>query len=531
MSDNSVGRPLTRRGFLFTAGGVAGVALGGSALLAACSTDSTGSAPAPGATGKPKRGGTLRVALLGGSSADTLHANNTVSNVDLARVSQLYDTLLTYGHDMKQIEFGLLTEAEPSADATTWTLKLREGVEFHNGKPLTPEDLVYTFEQILDPKSPLPPAARISAMDVANIKILDKNTLQVPFKVPYVQFRDVLADGGSAGIRVVPTGYDAGKPVGTGAFQFESFRPGTESVFTRFDNYWREGEPYLDQVVMTNVQDDTARVNALISGQVDALDFFPVAQAATLERQPKLALLNSPSGGWNPITMNMAMAPFNDVRVRQAFRLMVDRQQMVDQARNGYGEIANDIFSRYDPAYNSQLPQRAQDIDQAKSLLRAAGHENLTVEFVAKDQFQQPESFAAQAAAAGVTVKIRKVDSATYFSRYFKNTALSQLSWATRNYLPMVADILLPTSPYDATHWKHEKWLQLVREASKTVDDEKRNRLIAGAQEIEWQEGTNIIWGWNNTVGAYNKKVHGFVQDNSGIALGGWRLRELWLSE
>ena len=513
---------ISRRHLFYVTGGAAFAAA--MPALAACSAEeTTGSAPV-----KPRTGGSLRVGITSGSTADSLDAGSSATNADLARATQLYDTLLENNHDM-QIQLGLAEEVEPSADARTWTIRLTDGVEFHNGKTLTAEDVRFTLARILDPKKPLGPAPRFNTLQMDQIQILDKRTIRLPFGRPYAHFKEALADGGSSGLRIISEGYDPTKPVGTGPFKYKSFTPGDRSVFERHPNHFREGQPHLDEVVMINLSEDSTRVNALLAGDVDAIMFLPDAQAKIVEGNSSLGVLNSPSGGWNPITMRMDIPPFNDKRVRQAFRLLVNREEMVAQAKGGNGNIANDLFARYDPAYASSLPQREQDISKARSLLKAAGQQDLVVDYVAKDQFAQPQVFAQQAQAAGVTVNVLKVDSATYWARYFKQTPLSQLSWATRSYLLTIADTMLPTAIYNATHWEHPAWLQLVTEAAATVEDEKRNRLIQQAQEIEYDEGAEIIWGWNQTVDGYSKKVHGFVKDTSGINLAGMRLRELWM--
>ena len=516
---------LSRRQFSYLAGGLA-VAATMPALVGCDSAEKPAAAASPSL--KPRQGGTLRVGITSGSSADSLDAGSSATLADLARATQLYDTILENDHNMK-IQLGLAEEVEPSPDARSWTIRLKDGVEFHDGKTLSAEDVRFTLGRILNPDKPLGPAPRLSSLLMDEIKILDKRTIRLPFSKPYAHFREALAEGGSSGLRIIHEGYDPAKPVGTGPFRYKSFTPGDRSVFERHPNHFRNGQPYVDELVMINLSEDSTRVNALLGGDVEAIMFVPESQINIVKANSGLAVLDSPSGGWNPITMRMDIAPFNDKRVRQAFRLMVDRKQMIAQAKGGLGDVANDMFARFDPAYNSSLPQREQDIEQARALLKAAGQEGLVVDYVAKDQFAQPQVFAEQARAAGVTINVKKVDSATYWAQHFLKTPLSQLSWATRSYLLTIADTMLPTAIYNATHWEHPGWLKLVTEAAATVDDAKRSELIQAAQQIEYDEGAEIIWAWNRTIDGYSKKVHGFVEDTSGINLAGQRLREVWL--
>ena len=168
---------------------------------------------------------------------------------------------------------------------------------------------------------------------------------------------------------------------------------------------------------MIEFADDTARINALNSGQIQAMSQLPKSQAKVIEATSGLGLLNAETGAWRPFTMRIDVKPFSDVRVRQAFRLIVDRQQMIDQAYSGLGALANDMYARYDPGTPQTSPQRAQDIEQAKSLLKQAGYDNnLTVELTTSDgalggdEVAAAQVFAEQAKAAGVTVNIKKTD-------------------------------------------------------------------------------------------------------------------------
>ena len=147
--------------------------------------------------------------------------------------------------------------------------------------------------------------------------------------------------------------------------------------------------------------------------------------------------------------MRVDQAPFDDVRVRQAFRLIVDREQMVQQVLSGHGSVANDLYARYDPVYASDLPQRQQDLEQAKSLLKQAGREGLSVELVTAPVFQgiveAAQVFAEQAKGAGVNVKVRKVDSGTFYGDNYLRWPFAQDFWASRVYLSQVAQGDLPS--------------------------------------------------------------------------------------
>jgi len=215
-----------------------------------------------------------------------------------------------------------------------------------------------------------------------------------------------------------------------------------------------------------------------------------------------------------------------DVRVRQAFRLMVDRHQMVEQVLLGMGRIANDMYSPYDPAYDSSLPQRHQDLEQAKSLLKAAGREGLSVQLVTSQIFQgvvaAAQVFAQQASAAGVKVEIRQVDPTIFFGSNYLGWTFAQDFWATRQYLPQVAQGSLPSSPFNETHWADPAFIKLIQQARAHLNEAKRNEILHEAQAIEFERGGYIIPYFSDQVDAYSTKLTGFVPAKSGFPLGNY---------
>lgn len=499
---------------------------GGAVLLAGCGTQA-----APGAAGgPPRRGGRLRAGIVGGSAKDTLDVHAPVTHPDEARVLQLYDSLLCYDTDFR-IQPALAEEVSPSADAKTWTIRLREGVEFHNGKPVTAEDVAFSLRRIVDPAKPQAGAVGLAAIDPAGIEIVDPRTLRLNLRTPDAVLMDQLAQYNNG---IVPVGYDPKKPIGTGPFAFGSFEPGQQSTFTRNPKYWRENEPYLDEIVIIDFPDDTARVNALLGGQVDVIDQLPLGQIEVVRANPALKVLDSETGAWTPFTMRVDQAPFDDPRVREAFRLIVDREQMVKQVLGGHGVVGNDLYARFDPAYAKDFPQRKQDIGRAKELLKQAGKENLTVELVtspvAAGLVEAAQVFANQAKAAGVTVNVRKVDSGEFYGDNYLKWTFAQDFWFTRSYLPQAAQGSVPGAPYNETHFADQKYIDLIAQARSTVDDKQRAELIKQAQKIEYDSGGYIVWGFANQVDAHSVKVNGLVPDRSGVPLTSYGFRRAWMS-
>jgi peptide/nickel transport system substrate-binding protein len=518
---------LSRRDLLRVVGAGA-IALSIPTALSACGA-ATGAASG-GTGGNPRKGGRLRVGIVGGSAKDSLDAHNPVTHPDEARVIQLYDTLATYDNNF-QVQLALAEEISPSADARTWTIRLRQGLEFHNGKTVGAQDVAYTIKRIVDKANPKAGAAGLAAVDPGGIVVVDPRTVKLTLAAPDALLLDQFAQYSNG---IVPADYDPKAPVGAGPFKYVSFSPGQQSVFTRHPNYWRNNEPYLEEVVIVDFPDDTARVNALISNQVDAISQLPLGQINVVKADPNLRVLDSESGAWLPFTMRVDQPPFNDVRVRQAFRLVVDREQMVKQVLGGHGAVGNDMYGRFDPSYASDLPQRKQDIAQARALLKQAGKENLTVELVtspvAAGVVEAAQVFAEQAKAAGITVNINKVDPGVFYGDNYLKWTFAQDFWFSRGYLPQTAQGSLPDSAYNETHWADPTFIDLVKQARQTVDEGKRRQLIHQAEKIEYDSGGYIIWGFSNQVDAYRATVNGFSPDKTGIPLSYYGFRKTWLS-
>jgi peptide/nickel transport system substrate-binding protein len=214
-------------------------------------------------------------------------------------------------------------------------VRVRPDVTFHNGKTLTADDVIYSLKRVVNPKSPLPGAAPLAAVDAKGMKKLDSRTVRIPCHTPYAILDQTLAN---YYYNIVPVGYNPKAPVGTGPFKFVSFTPGEQSVFDRYANYWRHGQPYMDKVIINNFVDETSQLNALTFNQADMVNQLSAAAGRTLQASGARVVI-SRGGGWVPFTMRVDVAPFKDVRVRQAMRLLVNRPQMLDAVFGGHGTV------------------------------------------------------------------------------------------------------------------------------------------------------------------------------------------------
>ncbi len=522
-------KELTRREVLKGAALVS-AALSFGPVLSACGSSSQPGSSSATATAAPKRGGVLRAGITGGSSSDSLDALNPVSWADYALVLQMYEGLFVLDANAKVTPL-LAEEATPNADATVWTIRLKSGVTWHNGKDLTPEDVMYTFRRILDPKNPTSGMSLINLIDTGQMKKLDARTLRITCKAPFSTFPQAAATDWY--VPIVPEGYDPTKPVGTGPFELVHFAPGQQSTFKRNPNYWQTGLPYVDQVIMTEYNDETSQTNALVGGQVDVVNLLSSDILPALTGQGKKVLISNASG-MTPFTMRVDSSPFNDVRVRQAMRLIIDRTQMLNLVFAGKGTVGNDVPSYADAAYDRQLPQRQRDITQAKSLLKAAGREGLTVQLwtadIAQGVVKAAQVFAQQAKAAGVTINLRKTTVTDFYGTNYCKWVFAQDYWGYSSYLEQVALSTIPSAPFNETHWVDPRTSKLYQEALRTVDEAKRTELTHEMQQIDYDEGGYIIPYFPPVIDAYAANVHGVVPSKVGASFNGYAFKDLWLS-
>jgi len=526
ISSDSGSGGISRRDALKAGGGAAAVVMGGG-VLAACGSkssatnaSSTADSASP-ATGRIKKGGIISLGVAGGGAADTIDPAKANVDADLARTYNLYDPLLQRDPDYKRALI-LAEEIEPGPGAKTFTIRLRDGVEFHNGKTLSADDLLYTWKRILDPKFANAAKAQLALVDMKRTRKLDKRTVRVQLKAANIGFPDNLVGSYT---RVVPEGYDPKSPVGTGPFKFKSFKAGDRSTFVRNENY-HLGEVHVDELHIIDIPDPSARVNALIGGQLNVIASLPAAQVQGVKANPKLRVLTGETGSWQPITMRTDQAPFNDVRVTEAFKLIIDRKQIIEQALNGYGAVANDTYARYDVPTDGKIPQREQDLEKAKSLLKAAGQSGLTVEFVTAPVYvglvEAAQVFAQQAKGAGVNIKIRKVDAGTFFGPNYLKWRLAQDYWASNAFIAQSDVAVGPEAPFNETHFDDPKFYSLLSEIKRELDDTKRNEMILEAKRYIHDRSGYIIWGFSNSIDAYSAELVGLRPSKYGVPLGNY---------
>jgi len=528
---------LDRRTFLRSVGAAgAAVAVGG--LLDACGGG--GSSSTHGSTGKTttpaRNGGDLRVGLTGGSSSDTLDPFNAgLSAIGTCRGQQLYQPLVQLSNSA-QLQYILAEEIVPAGSTSTWHIKLRKGITFHDGKPFGADDVVYTLQTILNPKKPLGGAAVLAPVDVGGIKKLDNLTVEVPATEPFGSFPDQLAAFWYF-LYIAPAGWKQGdKPNGTGPFMYKSFTPGQQSIFVRNPNYWKSGLPHLDSVTIIDFQDSTAVQNALVSKAIHCTGQLTGAQMKILQKTPGITAVPSQTGAIEPFTMRVDRPPFSDVNVRQALRLSVNRPEFIATTLDGFGWVAADVTSPYDPAYDHSL-HREQDIPEAKRLLAKAGYSRglkVTLDTslaVNSSALNMATLLKQQAQEAGISIAINQVSPGSFFGpNYYTKVPFAQIYYDYSPYLSQVAQTFLPTSPFKETHFNNPHYTDLYKQANKTQSTSVRTQIIHEMMQIDFTQGGYIIPCFVDSLDAYSSAVSGWEKGKVGEPLGNFNFEDYTLA-
>ncbi|MBT2544172.1 ABC transporter substrate-binding protein [Streptomyces sp. ISL-44] len=519
---------LARRGFLLATATATAAAL---ALTAGCAGDTGKTADTKNAaeSDTPKRGGTLRAAFAGGGANETLDPHAANLFVDAARAKALYDKLADFGADLAPVP-RLAERWEPNEALDTWKITLRKAT-FHDGRPVTAEDVLYSYRRIADPKGTFRAKASLEPIDLAASRALDATTVEFKLKRPYAEFPNVLAAFGAYIVPKGTTSFD--KPVGSGPFTFGSFIPGKSLVVKRNDNYW-EGAPHLDEVEFVVATEESARTSALLGGQVQYAHELSPATARTHEGKGKIEVIRLPGSSMQGFVMKTDRPPFDDKRVRQAFFLIADRKELVDGALSGAGEVGNDLFGKGYQYYASDLPQRIQDLERARALLKEAGADNLKVTLdtapAATGFLEAAGIFKEHAAKAGVTVEVKVGNKDTYWKDILDNGTFASYRSGAMPIESHISQRLLTGSTTNATKWQQKDFDDLYQQAQSTRDEKERAVLYERMQRRLHDEGGFLIWGFADWIVATAPTVHGVSKQAPANTLDWARFDKLWLA-
>jgi peptide/nickel transport system substrate-binding protein len=529
-----LGHSWTRRELLRRAG-AAGVGLSAASVLAACGGDGGGSAAPTGAStvaGNVKRGGRLRVGHVGGGKGETFDPARGSTFIDASRYLNIYDELVRVAPDLN-LEPGLALEWEPNADSTVWQFKLRPDVVWHDGKPFTAADVIYTLRSWGDKKHVAHSASTNILLE--ELKAVDDLTLQIPLRGPDARLAESFTQQNNVVIQDGET--DFTNPIGTGPFKLQSFTVGERSLAVRNQDYWEEGKPYVDEWEDISISDNAARLNALLAGEIDMMSQIEPTQAKANLNSGQIQIVRAPSPtAVQVFYMAVDIPPFDDPRVRQAFRLIANRQELIDNALLGFGSAANDLPGKGLWNFADDLPPREQDIEQANALLSQAGKENLEVTLhtssIVPGFVEAATLYAEMAKEAGVKVNIKKEDPNAYFdtAQIYTKLDFGQSFWSYSTLALWYVQALLSDAIWNETHWRDPSFDKLIRQAQGATDEATAKDLWHQVQQIQYEQGGYIVWANLELLDATANYVKGVVP-SAWFNLGGWNYRDVWLDK
>jgi peptide/nickel transport system substrate-binding protein len=381
-----------------------------------------------------------------------------------------------------------------NANATEWTFKLREGVRFHNGKPFTAADAAYSLKRVQDPKLDSPARAAIGM--VSRIDAVDPTTLKLTLSAPFADLPLILTD---YRLMVIPEG--AGDTIkstgiGTGPFKVEKFDAQGTSVLVANTDYY-DGAPGVARMEIIGIPDAQARFQALLGKQIDMMPGLTAQQKTLLDRMGGFTLQEIPTGNWRGIVLHTGMKPFDDVRVRRAVRLAVDRKAMLGLAAGGAGTVGCDTPVGPRDQYRSTRTC-AQDIAAAKALLAQAGYPNgLDMEInVATLEAVWPamaEAFQQQVAAAGIRVKIVTVPTDGYWSNVWMKRPVTMTRWNDRPADSALNEVYRSGMKWNESGFKDAKFDAMLDGARSELNFERRRARYVEAQDYLWENGGTIV--------------------------------------
>ena len=419
--------------------------------------------------GKPKSGGSLTFAFYAGHI--TLDPPKVgVSVFDIGVTQAAYDNLLMIQPDLT-VKPELATSWEGNADLSSYTFHLRKGVKFHHGKEFKAEDVLSTFNRLLDPVLDVP--ARATFEVIEEVIIIDDYTVRFDLTGPNAFFPDSLSIYQA---RIVPSDVDVERLVleefGTGPFTIVEHLPGERTTMVRNLDYWEEGKPYLDELVLVSIPEVATRAESLKSGDVDLVYQLEPQSVEDLEAHPDTVVLNRPSLSWLGMYMQVDSPPFDNKLVRQAMQAATDRETINQAALLGLGGIAYDHpIPSNDPRFASQYAPPDYDPDLARSLLEQAGYpDGIDVTLYSGPIGPGVEgmalAFKESAAPAGIRVDVQTITVDTFLNEYWNIKPFAVTYWYGRPNPDQALSIqIMSNTSWNTPHYNNAELDELIIKA------------------------------------------------------------------
>ena len=407
---------------------------------------------------------------------------------------------------------------ESDETGQVWTFHLVQGVTFHDGSDFTSADALYSIRRVLDPDTGSPIIAKLGIIDEANLAAPDDYTIVIPLKSVNVEFPSLIADRRLA---MIPEGSGdtiAQTGIGSDAFQIVSWNPVGVTVLEAFDDYW-EGPPGLAGIELYHIASSAGVAQALLTDQLDYVGIGQIRAEnfALFEDSDDFTFLIQASGGQAHLVMDTTVAPFDDLRVRQAFKLVQDRQETLEVVYSGQGDIACDTSVwKNDPFYHELDCPR--DVERARELLAEAGYpDGLDVVLTIADVFPAfvplAVAFKEQAADAGIRVEIDQVPADTYYADYDRKVPFYNGWRGQRQALSGMLELFSCDAANNTPKWCNEEFDQLLADASAELDFDKRKELLGKAQILASEEAGYLNPVFFTAIDVFNSRVKGVTRN------------------
>ena len=478
----------------------------------------------------PKKGGRLRYAWNLHGPDDTLDPALLSGGLDYVRARSYYNNLTQFNDDLS-LRPDLAEEWGVSADGLEWTFKLRKDVEFHDGAPFTADDVIYTLNRHMGEDS----ISRVTEMVnfVSEWKKVDKHTVKAVLASPNSDLPAILGTFHFKIIRDGAEGEYFSKPNGTGPFKPVEFSPGVRSIGVRNDNYFK-GEVYLDEIETFGITDNVARVNALVSGDVDIIGGVDPKAIKQIEEAPTVEMWSVPSGTYNGIVLSLDREPGNDPDFVWALKYLVNRERVVKSILKGQGLVANDhpIGPPYGADHCAELPQREYDPDKAKFHLEKSGIRETTVEVadVLPGITDTCLLLQHEAEKIGLKFNVKRVPTDGYWGNIWMVRPVFVTGWFMRPTANTMFSIAYASeAPWNESRWKNERFDALLAETRVVQDTGLRHEMYCEMQQLVSDGAGVVIPNHLHNIDAKAKRVKG-VTNVPLMSVGGGEWPEsVWL--
>ncbi|SEW42607.1 peptide/nickel transport system substrate-binding protein [Cognatiyoonia koreensis] len=460
-----------------------------------------------------KRGGKLTAGLGGANTSDSWDGR-THSDIFMIASAHgtVFDCLTEVAADGSLV--GELAESwEASADAKTWTFNLRQGVTFHNGKAFGADDVLESLQMHLGEESKS--AAKPIVENIAEMKKITDHQVQFTLAAGNADFPYLMSD---YHILMYPAGQieeAIAQGIGTGLYQVTAFDPGVRMTASRVDSHYKgEDAGFFDEIEYIAINDNTARMNALMTGQVDTINRIDFATEALLKANPALRIQEVTGNQHYTFPMHTQTAPFNDVNVRKALKYGINRQEMVDKILFGHGQVANDTpIGPANQYFASDMEQLAYDPDKAKFHLKEAGLDSLDINLSASNAafegaVDAAQLYQASASAGGINLNVIQEPADGYWSNVWLQKPFCACYWSGR----ATEDWMFSTAyeagvPWNDSQWDNARFQELLYAARAELDSDKRREQYGEMQQILRDEGGVLIPMFANYVQAVNNRI------------------------